>query len=386
MQRKLLWALVGLLITVPLAAALVGTKILQFQAMAEAGAQFVMPPEPVNAEPVRDIQWQPRVSSVGSVVAIQGTVISTETEGVVRTINFRPGARVNAGDVLIEMDREVELAQLNAAEVDAQWARVNYKRAQELNKTRNISEAELDSAATSVKQAEAQVRYIRALLDKKTVRAPFAGKLGILEISVGRFLPKGSPVVSLQSIDPVFVEFSLPQQYLGELAEGLEVIVKADSYPDRHFDGTVTAINSSVDMDTRNVRVQATLENPEGHLRPGMFVSLDVVLQRTEKALMIPATAVQHGPRGNTVFVVEEVKADPEADEASTDKGENLVVRQRAITLGERMGDFVVVIEGVKSGEQVVSTGVFKLRPGMAVVIDNSLAPEFSLAPTPKNT
>lgn len=386
MQRKLLWALVGILIAVPIIVALVGTKILQFQAMAEAGAQFVMPPEPVNVELVRDIQWQPRISSVGSVAAIQGTVISTETEGVVRTINFRPGARVNAGDVLVEMDKEVELAQLEAAEVDVQWARLNYKRAQELSKSRNISEAELDSAANSVKQAEAQLKYLRTLLEKKTVRAPFAGKLGILEISVGRFLPKGSPVVSLQSIDPIFVEFSLPQQYLGELTEGLEVIVTADSYPEKQFDGTITAINSSVDRDTRNVRVQATLDNPEGYLRPGMFVSLDVVTERTEKALMIPATAVQHGPRGNTVFIVEEAKADPEAEEATADKGKNLVVRQQAVTLGERMGDFVVVIEGVKSGEQVVSTGVFKLRPGMAVVIDNSLAPEFSLAPTPKNT
>jgi membrane fusion protein (multidrug efflux system) len=379
MPKKLLWALVGVLIALPIAAGLIGTKIFQFQAMADAGAGFVMPPEPVNGTEVREARWQPRISAVGSVTAVQGTVVSTEAEGVVRAINFEPGTLVKAGEVLVQLDVDVEQAQLHAAEVDAEWARISYRRAQELSKSRNISQAELDAAATSVKQAEAQVNYIRALIARKTVRAPFAGELGIRSISVGQFLGKGSPVVSLQALDPVYVEFSIPQQRLGELAEGLVVAVASDAYPEQAFEGLITAVNPQIDPETRNVRVQATLANADGHLRPGMFVSLDVALARSESVLLIPATAVQPGPHGDSLFVIEE-------DSSGSAEPGSLTVRQQFVRLGARRGDYVVVTEGVKAGEKVVSTGVFKLRPGMAVVIDNSLAPEFSLAPTPKNT
>lgn len=385
MRRKVIWTLIGILVAIPIIVAIVGTKVTQFQSMAEAGAQFVMPPEPVNVLAVQEAQWHPQVSSVGSVMAVQGTVISTEAEGVVRAINFRPGSLVEKGDVLLELDTDVERAQLLAAEVDADWARTIYRRSTELSKTRHISEAELDEAANSVRQAEAQVAYIRALMDRKTIRAPFAGKLGILEVSVGRFLSKGSPVVSLQSLDPVFVEFSLPQQHLGDLTEGLDVLVTSDAYRSSDFEGRVTAINPQVDPETRNVRVQATLANPDGRLRPGMFVSVDMVLGRTERAVLIPATAVQYGPRGTSVFVV----TDAESGEAAGNLNEStdeLVVEQRSVRLGTRRGDFVVVTEGVAVGELVVSTGVFKLRSGMAVMIDNTLAPEFSLNPTPNNS
>lgn len=372
MRKKLLWTLVGVLIALPIAGALVGTKIFQFQTMAEAGAEFVMPPEPVNAAEVQESQWHPLISSVGSVAAVQGTVVSTEAEGVVRSLNFEPGATVAAGDVLAQLDIDVEQAQLHAAQVDADWARVSLRRAQELGSSQNISQAALDDAVNRVKQAEAQVNYIKALIAKKTVRAPFAGKLGVRSISVGQFLPKGSPVVSLQSLDPVYVDFSVPQQQLGELTEGLLVAVRSDAYPDEAFEGLVTAVSPEIDPATRNVRVQATLANPDGRLRPGMFVALDLALARSEPILLVPATAVQHGPHGASLFLVEGTDA--------------LVVRQQFVTLGGRHGDFVQVTEGVKRGDKVVSTGVFKLRPGMSVVIDNSLAPEFSLAPRPENS
>lgn len=377
MRRKLLWALVGILIALPIAGGIVGTKIFQFQAMADAGAQFVMPPEPVNVIEVKEARWQPQVSSVGSVRAVQGTVVSTQAEGVVRSINFEPGAVVKAGDVLVQLDDDVEQAQLESAKVDAEWARVSLRRAQELSKSRNISQAELDTAVTEVKRAEAQVNYIGTLIARGTVKAPFNGRLGIRNISVGQYLAKGSPVVSLQSLDPVYVEFSLPQQRLGELTEGLTIAVRSDAYPEQAFEGRITAVNPQVDPSTRNVRVQATLANGDGHLRPGMFVSLDVVLARTETVLLIPATAVQHGPQGDSIFLTEE---DPE------DATKPLVLRRQFVQLGARQGDFVVATEGVKAGDQVVSTGVFKLRPGMTVVVDNSLAPAFSVAPEPKNT
>lgn len=379
MPRKLLWTLVGILIALPIGGALVGTKILQFQAMADAGAQFVMPPEPVNVIKITESQWRPVITSVGSVMALQGTVVSTEADGVLRTVDFEPGAAVDAGQTLAQLDVDVEQAQLHAAEVAANWARVALRRARELSSSRNISQAELDSATNAVNQADAQVSYIKALITKKTVRAPFAGRLGIRSISVGQYLPKGSPVVSLQSLDPVYVEFSVPQQKLGELSTGLGVAVAADSYPGHAFDGQITAISPEIDPATRNVRVQATLPNPEGRLRPGMFVSLEVTLARTEPRLLVPATAIQHGPHGDSVFLVEEATND-------SDNTRSLVLRQQFVRLGARHGDFVVVDEGVKAGETAVTTGVFKLRPGMAVEIDNSLAPEFSLAPKPRNS
>ncbi|MDC0664293.1 efflux RND transporter periplasmic adaptor subunit [Marinobacter sp. SS21] len=378
MRRKFLWVLVGIAIVIPIGAVVIGTKIYQFQAMAEAGAQFVIPPEPVNVMAAREVEWHPRISSVGSITAVRGTVIGTEAEGVVSRINFQPGSQVEQGDVLVQLDTRVEEAQLRSAQVAAQWARVRYNRARELSKTRHISDAEMDSASNELQQTEAEVRYLQAVMDRKTIRAPFAGKLGILEISVGNFLDKGSPVVSLQALDPVFVEFSLPQQHLGIIGEGLNVLVRTDSYPDHGFEGKITAINPAVDPSTRNVRLQATLNNPAGQLRPGMFVSLDLKLAQSRRALLIPATAVHYGPRGNSVFVVEE--------EQGEENAESMVVRQRTVKLGDRMGDFVIVEEGIGSGDQVVSTGVFKLRTGMSVVIDNRLAPEFSLAPRPDNS
>jgi membrane fusion protein (multidrug efflux system) len=376
--KRLRWVLLGIIIALAIAAGLVATKVSQFKAMGAAAARQSMPPQPVNEAEVREEQWQPRISAVGSVMAFQGTIVSTEIDGIVREIKFEPGSRVNAGDELVQLDVEIQAAQLRAAEAAAEWAQISFKRDKELISSKAISQADLDSADSSFKQADAQVDNLRALIGKKTVRAPFAGKLGIRRISVGQFLEKGSPVVSLQSLDPVFVEFSLPQQRLGELKEGLTVVVSSDAYAGQQFEGKITAINPDIDSATRNVRVQATLSNADGRLRPGMFVSVDMVLGRSEKVLLIPATAVLHGPFGDSVFAVEEAKA-------NANGAKSLVAQQRVVRLGARQGDFVVVTDGVKPGEQIVSTGVFKLRQGMPVVVDNTLAPHFALTPRPKN-
>lgn len=364
----------------PIVGALVGIKVLQIQSLIAAAAQQEMPPQPVTVAEVREDQWNPRVPAVGSVVAVQGITVSTEAEGVVREIAFEAGSIVKKGEVLVQLDIDIEQAQLRAAEAAAELARVSFKRAKELLATRTISQAELDSADANVKQADAQLDNIRATIEKKTVRAPFDGRLGIRRISIGQFLNKGSPVVSLQSLDPVYVEFSLPQQRLGDLAEGLKVAVSTDAYQGEHFEGTITAINPDVDPVTRNVRVQATLSNADGRLRPGMFVSLDMILARSETVLFIPTTAVLHAPYGDSVYVVDE------SEEAGPDGKKSLVVRSQLVRLGARHGDFVVVTEGVKVGDKVVSTAPFKLRPGMPVVIDNSLVPEFALNPKVKNT
>jgi membrane fusion protein (multidrug efflux system) len=258
-------------------------------------------------------------------------------------------------------------------------AQLSYDRIKGLFESRSVSQAEFDTADVALRRATAQVDNLRAVIEKKTVRAPFPGKLGIRDISVGQYLGTGSPVVSLQSLDPIYVEFSLPQQRLGELAEGLTVQVASDAYPGAAFQGTITAINPDIDAATRNVRIQATLANSDGRLRPGMFVSVDLILERSEQVLFIPETAVLHAPFGDSVFVIEE-------DMTAAGGEKPLVVRQRFVQLGARQGDFVIVTSGIKAGESIVSTGVFKLRPGMVVVIDNTLAPEFQLTPAPKNT
>jgi membrane fusion protein (multidrug efflux system) len=379
---RIRFVIIGLLIALPIVGGLIGIKVLQFSAMGEAAAQQVMPPEPVNAIKVREAQWQPRVASVGTVMAVQGTVVRTEAEGIVREIHFEAGSHVKAGDLLVQLDVDVEKTQLRVAEAAAELARASFKRAKDLIGKRNISQADYDQASITLKQSLAQVDNIRALIEKKTLRAPFAGTLGIRSISVGQFLDKGSEVVSLQSLDPVYVDFSVPQQQLGDLSQGLMVSITSDAYPDHVFTGEISALNPNIDPATRNVRVQATLANADGRLRPGMFVEVSLTLAQTNKVLIIPATAVLYAPYGDSVFVIEEDKKD------KTDKTDSkpvLVVRQQFVRLGERQGDFVVVTKGVSAGDQIVSTGTFKLRPDMKVSIDNSLAPEFKLAPTPAN-
>lgn len=377
--KQLRNTIVGIAITLPLIGGIIGIKIFQFDAMGAAAAGFVMPPSPVNTAEVLEQLWQPRVASVGTVVAVQGTVVSAEADGIVRAIMFEAGSMVKTGDELVRLDTDIEQAQFQEAEANAEWAQVVYTRAKELIGSRSISEAEYLQASVGLKRAQAQLNNIRAVIARKTVRAPFDGKLGIREISVGQFLHKGNPVVSLQSLDPVYVEFSLPQQRLSKLSEGLTVAVSSDTYPGQQFEGEITSFNPDVDTATRNVRVQATLNNPDGRLRPGMFVSVDMLLAETQNVLFIPASAVLHSPFGDSVFVIQE-------GEKSADGSTPLTAEQQFVRLGARQGDYVVAIEGVKPGEKIVSTGAFKLQPGMPVIIDNALAPEFMFEPVPDNT
>ena len=373
------WAGVGLLIVLPFVAVLVIIKLSQFDTMTTAGEQMQMPPEPVNMMRVREQRWQPGLTAVGSVVAVQGALLRIEAEGIVKNIGFEAGARVEVGDVLLRLDAELEQAQLREAESAAELARLSFRRAQQLRKRQSISQSELDQMSANMQQRQARVDFFRAMINKKNLRAPFAGQLGIRQISLGQFLDKGSAVVSLQSLDPVYVDFSLPQQRLAELKQRLAVTVTSDSYPDQRFTGKVTALNPEIDAVTRSVRAQATLANPDGHLRPGMFVTVDIQLARSDSVLLIPLTAVVHGPYGDAVFVLEE-------GEQGADGTSALMVQLRAVRLGARRGDFVAITDGLAVDERVVSTGVFKLRPGMAVVVDNSLAPVFKLDPQPGNS
>lgn len=374
MHKTLKGVMIGGLVALGVAALLIGTKMAQFGAMGEAMAQMVMPPTPVNSYIAEQIEWQPRLSAVGSVAPVQGTDVTAEIEGSIREILFSPGARVQAGAPLVQLDDSLEQASLREAEAAAELAQLALQRARELAKTKSISQLELDNANSNVRQTQARLDYVRALIAKKRISAPFAGQLGIKQVSVGQFINKGEAVVSLQSLAQVYVEFSVPQRQLAQVNPGLSVNIISDAHPGQWFEGQVIAVSPAVDSSTRNLRVQALLDNADGQLRPGMYVSVSLQLARTEPVLFIPISAVLHSAYGDAVLVIE------------AGEGDSLVTRQAAVRLGLQQGDFVQVLEGLNAGDEIVSTGSFKLAPGMPVVIDNTLAPTFSLDPRPHNS
>ena len=375
MKKSLILAILGLLVLVGV---LVGIKGLQIDRMIAQGKQFVPPPEPVTTAVAHPEAWESLLTSVGSLEAVQGVIITAELTGKVVDIAFEPGARVKVGDLLVKQDTSAEEAQLRAAEANVALRKSNLERIKRLLATKTVSEADYDNADAQFKEAEAQFDNIRAIIRKKTIRAPFAGRLGIRLINLGQILNEGEPIVSLQSIDPIFTNFFLPQQQLSKVRPGLTVRISTDALPGQVIDGKITAINSEVDAATRNIRIQATLGNPQERLRPGMFVNVAVVLPVQEKVLIIPETAVLHAPYSDSVFVVEERQIEGDGQPAK-------VVRQQFVRLGEKQGDFIDVTSGLKAGETVVSTGVFKLRNGQTVFVDNRLAPAFKLKPKPED-
>jgi membrane fusion protein (multidrug efflux system) len=316
--------------------------------------------------------------AVGSVTPAQGVVVAPEIGGTVAEIAFESGASVNKGDLLVRLDTSSEEAQLRAAEATAQLAKANLDRARELRQSNTNSPAELDAADAQAKQAQAQADSIRAIIAKKTIRAPFTGSLGLRLVNLGQVVKEGEPISTLQTLDPIYVNFSVPQQQLALLTVGSAVNARSDAAPGQTFSGQINAISPEVDQATRNVRVQATLSNAGGKLRGGMFAGVEIVLPTASRVLAIPATAVLYAPYGDSVFVLDEKK------DATGKPGK--VLRQQFVRLGETRGDFVSVVDGLKAGETVVTSGVFKLRSGMPVVVDNTLAPDSQLAPQPKNS
>jgi membrane fusion protein (multidrug efflux system) len=356
-----------------------GIKGLQIFRMTATGKQFVPPPETVTTFEVNLESWESKLKSVGSIEAVQGVMITAELTGKVVNIAFEPGAMVKTGDLLVQQDISSETAQLRASEAAVTLAKLTLERIRKLLAEKTVSQSQYDNADAQYKQAAAQLENIRSAISKKTIRAPFAGRLGIRLINHGQILNEGDAIVSLQSLDPIFVNFSLPQQHLTQVRTGLTVRVTTDVLPDQMIEGKITAINPAVDAATRNIRVQATAANPQEQLRPGMFVNVAVLLPAREKVLPIPATAVLYAPYGDSVFVVEEKKSEKNS---RPDK----IVHQKFVRLGEKRGDFIAVSSGLKEGDTVVSTGVFKLRNGQAVVVNNSLAPEFKLMPKTKDS
>ncbi|MEW8411418.1 MAG: efflux RND transporter periplasmic adaptor subunit [Candidatus Thiodiazotropha sp.] len=373
MLKRLVFTLLGLAVLIGVPTLI---KLKQFETMGSAEMQ--MPPETVTSDQVRSMHWPNTVSATGSLVAVQGVTVSAELGGKIEAISFESGDRANVGDLLVRIDVSAEVAQLRSAEAAAKLARINLDRNRDLRANKTVSQADLDTAEANYKQATAQVDNVRATIEKKTVRAPFAGQLGIRQVNLGQIVDQGSPLVTLQTIDPIYVDFSLPQQRYSILKPETEVRITTDAAPDVVFTGRIIAVNPEIDQMTRSVRVRATLANKGELLRPGMFANVEVLLPDKQEVLAIPATAVLYAPYGDTVFVIDEVE-----DEKGGEK--QLVLRQQVIRLGNAKGDFVAVETGLKEGESVVTSGVFKLRPKMAVVVDNSLAPEAETEPTPAN-
>jgi len=354
-----------------------GIKVLQIGKM--MSTPMVMLPTTVSSAVVKEEDWAPTLSAIGSVSAVQGAVVSAELGGVVAEINFQSGGVAKKGDVLMRLDSSAEEAQLHTAEADLELAKANLDRERDLAVRKVVSKQELDTAQSTFGQKQGAVDNMRAFITKKQIRAPFDGMLGIRQVNVGQMINSGQQVVQLTALDRVYVDFALPQQNLPQLAAGYEARVHADSLPGREFKGKVTAINSMVDNVTRNISLQATFDNPDHELHPGMFVKVEVILPNKSKTLVIPGSAVSYAPYGNSVFVIDN-KKDPKTGKESQS------LRQAFVRIGEARGDFVAVTDGLKAGDVVVSTGVFKLRNGMPVVINNDLAPKPQLNPKPGDT
>jgi len=367
----------GVFLVVAVLVVLAGVKVWQIRTMMAAGKMFVPPPETVASAVVSEEKWPDELTAIGSIAAVQGVTVSPEVAGTVSEIDFESGATVAQGDLLVRLDTSLEKAQLRAVEAQVDLARVNADRVRQLRANNTVSQSELDTADATLKQEQANADAIRAMIDKKTIRAPFAGQAGIRQVDLGELLDVGKPIVSLQALSPVYCNFSLPQQDLARLRTGLQVRVTSDSYPGPSFEGTLTAINPDLNQTTRSVQLQATLANADQRLRPGMYVRVVAVLPQEQPVLAIPSTAILRAPFGDSVYVIESRVADGRT---------NLVAQQKFIQTGRAYGDFVSVESGLKAGDRVVTAGTFKLRNGVSVQENNADTPKPSLSPNPPNS
>jgi membrane fusion protein (multidrug efflux system) len=353
-------------------------KFRQVQTAIAQGAAFQPPPEAVTTIVAQQDEWPATLSAIGTLAAVQGVTVSADLPGTVDRIAFDSGRSVREGDVLAELDTRQERAQMAAIEAQRDLARLNYNRLKGLLGDRVISQAEFDKAVAEQKQTDAQVGEIHATIERKTIRAPFSGVLGIRQINRGQYLAAGDPIVPLQSLDPIYVNFGVPQQDIAQIRAGHRVRITAQDVAGLELSGRVTATDSVVDRSTRNVQVQATLANPGGKLRPGMFVQTEIVLGANHAVIALPASAISYAPFGDSVFVV----TDLQGENGKSYRG----VRQQFVKLGSSRGDQVAIVGGLKPGDEIVTSGVFKLRNGAAVVVNNKVQPSNKKAPRPEDS
>jgi membrane fusion protein (multidrug efflux system) len=352
-------------------------KFRQIHSAVQASA-FQPPPESVTSVVAHREQWPASMTVIGTAEAVQGVTVSADLPGTVARIGFDSGKSVHAGDVLVEQDTRQERAQLASLEAQRDLARVNFGREQQLVDEGVISRSEYDQASSQQKATEANVAEIRATIERKTIRAPFSGILGIRQINLGQYLSAGQAIVSLQALNPIYVNFGVPQQTVSQALVGRPLHVTKEDLPSMAFAGRVTAVDSVVNEATRNIQIQATLANPEGKLRPGMFVQVDLPLGASRSVIALPASAINYAPYGDSVFVITDLK-DPSG---KTYRG----VQQQFVKLEGSHGDQVAVISGINPGDEIVSSGVFKLRNGAAVQVNNKVQPGNNPAPKPEDS
>lgn len=340
-------------------------------------------PQTVTTTAVSALEWQPQLSSVGTLTAVHGVDISSEVAGQVRNVNFKSGQNVRAGDVLVQLNADSEIAQLNALRAAAELSATTLKRDQAQFEAEAVSQAQLDNDMADLKNKNAQLAEKQALVAKKTIRAPFAGRVGITATNPGQYLNPGDKIVTLQAIDPIYVDFYLPQRQVGRVSVGQPVDARSDAYEDKTFRGKITAINPKLDTTTRNVQVQATIANPEHLLLPGMYATAMIDVGEKKRYLTLPQTAITYNPYGSTVFIVTPVA--PKGNEPGAPQAEGgLEVQQAFVITGDTRGDQVAITKGLKEGQTVVTSGQIKLKNGARVVVDNTVQPANNPNPTPQ--
>ena len=376
MAKRMILMLAGVLLVV---AGLGFIKYKQISTLIAQSANFAPPPSAVTTAVAQRATWPSTLDVIGTAQAIQGVTVGADLPGIVSAINFESGRTVHSGDVLVELDTREEKAQLAAAESDRDLAKINYDREQQLVKDGVVPRSDYDNAYAQMKSTEAKVGGIQATIQRKTIRAPFSGILGIRQANLGQYLAAGQAIVPLQSINPIYVNFGIPQQSAPEMKVGRRLRVTCDDLPGVEFNGQVTAVDSVVNESTRNIQVQATLANPRGNLRPGMYVQVQVSLGASRQVIALPASAVNYAPYGDSVFVVGDMQ-DPKT--GKTYRG----VRQQVVKVDGTRGDQVAIVSGLKPGDEVVTSGVFKLRNGAPVQVNNKIQPEDNPKPKPEDS
>ena len=369
--------LVMLTLTLLIVGGLGFVKFRQVQAAIAEGAAYQAPPEAVTTVVATRAEWASTHHAIGTVDAVRGVTVSADLAGIVDQVRFDSGDTVREGQVLAVLDTRQEQAQFTALDAHRTLARLNFNRMQDLLDQRVVSRAEYDSASAEARQADARVDEVGAAIDRKTIRAPFTGVLGIRQVNKGQYLAPGDAVVALQALNPIYVNFGVPQQAIGAVRVGRRVRINSDAIGAGEFDGRVTAVDSVVDPTTRNIQVQATAANP-GMLRPGMFVQTTVTLGGGQSVIPVPASAVNYAPYGDSVYVVSDLKD----DKGRAYRG----VRQQIVTLGATRGDQVAILSGIRPGDEVVTSGVFKLRNGAPVLVNNKVRPANNPAAKPENS
>jgi len=355
-----------------------GWKAMQISQAIAMGKSFKMPPDAITSLKVSKETIAPVLETVGSLSSPQGVMLSADLPGIVTTISFESGSHATNGQLLVQLDTRQEEAQLRTAKAKLDLARQNLDRAKDLSAKHVIAQSAYDETKSQYDAAVASVDETQATIDRKTIRAPFEGFIGIRQINAGQYVKSGDPIVQLESLDPIYVNFALPQQNLANLRVGQAVQLKADGIPDKVFKGSINAINSAVDATTRHIQIQATIPNPDHVLRSGMFAGVQVVLPSRESVVMVPATAVQFAPYGDSVFVIKTLK-DPQGKEF-------LGVKEVVVTLGKTRGDQIEIVKGLNQGDEIATSGIFKLHEGGAVKVENSVQPGNNPAPKPTDS